>query len=453
MILQGFVFKDLFGHTHYVKDFLAAGGQGAIYTTEDYGLLIKVTVDDDEKPLKVSREEYDKYLEKLEYVRSFNSFGLDQMYFAMPIVALEFPYTGYIMKRVMDTKLIIKFLSSSKSDEITRSLQYRYDIAVEITKALNKLHNNQIVYCDINNKNIMISINENYKNVVFIDMDNIMFSSDNAKIVYTPAYKAPEVTEVGNSIFSDVYSYAFLVFQLITKLLSPLVKTDGESNNWYDDIEEDNEIYEFKYSQTDDQNYKQYLESILSIDMLKLFNSTFTINNTKDTYTRRPRLHFWYDQLRQSSNHIVSCRCNYEFFYKNDNICPNCGEVVDYIKLSLYRSVRDDRVTYPVNNLHMTNYHSVFERNLIINKTEKIMINNNHLDVASLNEYTKEIVSIEYGKELVFLRFTDDYTISIKSTEGTKILVKERRIDISNFVNLSITKNNEIVSILEIEGV
>ena len=101
-------------------------------------------------------------------------------------------------------------------------LKKRLEVLIELARTLARLHSKGIVYCDISPSNVFFSDTENFSKVWLIDCDNLKYTNDNKKGIFTPGYGAPEVAlnVTSNTIFSNYIQPFFVILFPCRKFLT-----------------------------------------------------------------------------------------------------------------------------------------------------------------------------------------------------------------------------------------
>ena len=218
LLTSGEKILDLNENEHVVRNFIAGGGQGEIYSTKDPSIALKINKKNDNNELFET-------LLRLPIPKNIN--------ITLPIAILK-EKSGYIMffleKMIPFEKVFGRNLLPQKGDVINSWLKsldteengvlfndfYNFQKTGGKAKRLlaylksgiimAKLHTNGLVYCDFSTNNVFISENIEYNNVYFIDADNLNFQEYTKKQgYYTPWFAAPEVVNGrGCTYYSDV---------------------------------------------------------------------------------------------------------------------------------------------------------------------------------------------------------------------------------------------------------
>ncbi len=342
--------NDEEGHRHFLKEKLGQGGQGAVYKTRDENIVIKVVLDEAGNIVK-DEKKYNEYKRSIDEIRVLDlPKGIN---IAKPILMLEKPYHGYIMRLVNDMIPIKKIMIPGDEGLAefylrTGGIYKRLRLLKNLASILFKLHSRSIIYGDISPENIFISKSLDYYEVWLIDADNMRYRMDFLKAIYTPGYGAPEIVNniSTNNTYSDVYSFALLAYELLTTI-SPfegeLVINGGEEESWDCDdtgTEENSEDFYAKAERgelpwvndlIDTRNYNDKgipPKIVISKGIMELFQKTFSYV-ARNHANERPSMREWYDAIDKASCALIYCKKCKNAFYIGTDICPFCDETKD----------------------------------------------------------------------------------------------------------------------------
>ncbi len=332
------VVKDVNGNVYTLDSVLGQGGQGMVCRTKDSSLAIKFVM----KGEQILQDEkfYEAYKNKINDVVIMN---IDSdINLCHPYTMLEKPYCGYVMHMLSELKPVSNLIYDPNSDNglsefflKTNGLKKRLEVLIELSRTLARLHSKGIVYCDISPNNVFYSNTDNFSKVWIIDCDNLKFSSDPKRGIFTPGYGAPEVASnlTSNTIFSDCFSFAILAFKILTAR-SPFEVdyTDESSSDGWDastteaasqDKIANNDIPWLFENGINDQ-LKAYFNHFLTKDMLVLFEQTFG-KTGRSVPTSRPSMREWYSCLKDIYLKITKCQCG-RYIFAGEKDCPFCHE-------------------------------------------------------------------------------------------------------------------------------
>lgn len=348
---NSFKVVDQYGNIHICsrERLIGRGGQGEVL----------LTLNDETTAIKLAFDKGGAYLTDARAIQDFNkTMGALQLlpikrdsHISMPIALLE-SHAGYVMRlfggvqpltplmprlrpnEVEDTSIPAWMGTQENEDskDICRrlafyaaggSLRHRLRILWETADILAKLHASGLVFGDLSHRNLMVAKDTSRAErcAWLIDADNICCEGMPA-VVRTPDYCAPETACKDNALrASDVYSFAILVFELMT-MLHPF---DGPG------LEEDEENDMTKngapwiLDSQDDSNRPTILGNLGSFITASLFDlcaQTFEAGKPED----RPAITFWKLPLERSMDLAIECpQCGIGWYYeKGIQKCKFC---------------------------------------------------------------------------------------------------------------------------------
>ncbi|WP_018633619.1 protein kinase domain-containing protein [Neomegalonema perideroedes] len=214
--------KDQHGQSYKLTSLVGEGGQGAVWATDQPGVLAKLTNLRGEAELSEWRGR----------IRAVMRQPLDGLSIARPRALIVDPKPGYVMD-LMDglqplTFMTVEVLGAPEALPAyirTGGLLRRLRILARLARSLADLHGRGLAYSDLSPANVFVSQSEEHAEVWLIDADNI--SSRTQTGLHTPDYGAPEVVrgEAGTDALTDGWSFAVLAYQLL--VLGHPLKGDG----------------------------------------------------------------------------------------------------------------------------------------------------------------------------------------------------------------------------------
>lgn len=422
--LIGKALQDEYLKEHEIVSILNEGGQGAVYTTKDSKILIKLLLDSTKNV--ISNKSNPELFERLSNdIRYLNKIPFpENIHIAYPMAVLT-DYAGYVMRFLDETDDFRSLMNINTFPE-TGSYRRRFEMLSKVASILSELHANGLIYCDLSPNNIFISknpFNQN-QNAWLIDADNIHLSSpNNGKLVYTQRYAAPEIINQKSkcTFASDSYSFATLAFETLASnhpfdggIIEGSDK--GESVGWDASITKSNTskdvdaLYSGNIPWIEDPEDKRNhtenglpREFFLNEILFRLFNQTFT--DGKESTDSRPPMYFWAKALAEASDTTVSCKeCSMSHLYdETRDRCPFCDEELKAIllikcddKVVFTREVSDSSIYVPervfVQFNHKTNSIPFIiinvekhekEKYLIIKKEESVTTDNFHIYITT----------------------------------------------------------------------
>jgi serine/threonine protein kinase len=365
---------------HFLSNKLGEGGQGAVFKTKDKNIVVKVVLTNPNGPIEMNEDKYIVFKNNINDVRILD---LPQdIHIAKPLYMLKSPMNGYIM-RLMEDMLPIKKMIICKEQNTsefyisTGGLKKRLIILASLARTLEILHSKTIVYADISPDNIYVSSDVTNKEVWLIDSDNMRYTTDFTKPIYTPMYGAPEVVKgiANNNTLSDVYSFALLSFEVLAlnkpfegdillqgKKFNVNAESEAvvevEEDDWgvdeggktanpqMSDIEQDSSDDNYKKAEKglipwiediEDQRNKTSngitRNIVLDKKLLSLYQQTFDKIGRADSCSR-PIMSNWYYALKDASNKVTECKKCGATFYAYEKNCPFCNSLRETVYLA-----------------------------------------------------------------------------------------------------------------------
>ena len=239
------------GNVIFLDSILGQGGQGMVCRSSDRNLAVKFLTNNGK--VVINDKIYESFKEK---VYDISIMRLDEdIHVCKPEVMLEKPFCGYVMLLLNGLEPIKNLIYTPSTDNIsmqqflseTGGLKKRLEVLLELSRTLARLHSKGIVYCDISPNNVFFAKGNNFSNVWLIDCDNLKFTNESKKGIFTPGYGAPEILNkiTDNTIFSDCYSFAVLAFRVLTAL-NPFeisYNDDTSSGGWDATTSNENDDY------------------------------------------------------------------------------------------------------------------------------------------------------------------------------------------------------------------
>lgn len=326
--------KDSKGNVYVLDSVLGHGGQGMVCKTKDKAIAVKFVMKDDH--ILQDDKYYDLYSNKINDVIVMH---IDSdINLCHPYTMLERPYCGYVMHVLSNLKPVSNLIYDPNSDNGLNSqflesggLKKRLEVLIELARTLARLHSKGIVYCDISPSNVFFSETENFSKVWLIDCDNLKYTNDNKKGIFTPGYGAPEVAlnVTSNTIFSDCFSFAVLAFKVLTSRnpfevnYDDIASSDGwdattKSSSDEDNISANNIPWLFENGVVQ----KEYFDHFLTKKLIALFDKTFSKKGRCNPESR-PSMQEWYSALKDCYLSINKCQCG-RYIFAGEKECPFC---------------------------------------------------------------------------------------------------------------------------------
>lgn len=444
--------KDVNGNIYMIDSILGQGGQGMVCKTKDSAIAVKFVIKDDK--VLMDEKYYEDYKNKINDVVVMN---IDSdINLCNPYTMLEKPYCGYVMHMLSDLKPISNLIYDPNSDSglsdfflKTNGLKKRLEVLIELSRTLARLHSKGIVYCDISPNNVFFSNTDNFSKVWIIDCDNLKYTGDDKKGIFTPGYGAPEVALniTSNTIFSDCFSFAVLAFKVLTARNPFEVNYNDESSSdgWdasttslsqEDAISSNNIPWLFENGITDE--LRQFFNHFLTKEMFELFNNTFN-RDGRNIPSSRPSMREWYSVLKDVYIKISKCQCG-RFIYAGEKECPFCHELpkfdyygtmmnvfpkyqetIDDLKTELSKDNFEDLdfINEVIDNKVTPNYEKLYNFKIYDN----CKIYNYSLNQISIYEFPYPIIEFTFNNGNLFInnKSTSNLRYSYKGEKGTLI--------------------------------
>jgi len=322
----GKLISDEDGREYKVISILGEGGQGIVLKSQE-GFLLKINTSIDK----------DKYKERYRWLIRKGTQLPKETRIAFPIAILAEPYVGYVMQEVAHAESLESYMEqpeeiSSFVDwyfNATGGLTRRLLIGYWMAKSLRYLHINGCAYVDLSPKNVLIVKEKN--SLALIDSDNITSGTYLPLIKGTDFFMAPEIVKGTRTVntLSDTYSYAILLFKLLT-VCHPFIGDAAEdmnpeyvcrkvNNGEFDYIGDPNSVENKNsiFSNT---------EVFLTEELKMLFVRMFV--DGKNHPEKRPTLMEFIKALKHARYNVIQCmeeNCDAEYYYSGKQCkCTVC---------------------------------------------------------------------------------------------------------------------------------
>lgn len=360
--------EDIYFREYFLTDEISRGGQGVVYRTKDPDIAVKLELDGGR--IARSPEENGKYM-RICYLPV-----PEGLHITRPLTVLK-DVTGYTMVLLADMVSFSKSFSRTP-DEIpenkwidqTFSMPEQQGIAEIFRKyyatggsrrrlqaywkAANifaQLHENGLVYGDLNAENLFISsdVNAVSPEVWIIDADNMNYASLDSPGYHTQLYCAPEAHWGEFSFASDCYAFAELLFEHLT-MRHPFIGQQYDEWDEFDGPVED-EIASGRFAwildEEDDSNaWNPYLPPSYYItdEIMDFFQRTFS-EAGRNKPAKRPSMAEWSRALaRQLDNTVVCPGCRMGYNALSHDACPWCDGTHPVLTVRCIRSTEGSGV-------------------------------------------------------------------------------------------------------------
>ncbi|MEH0823675.1 MULTISPECIES: protein kinase domain-containing protein [unclassified Micromonospora] len=299
---------------------LGQGGEGVVFRTHHGGLAVKLCNGG-------SAMRLEDRLGRLRWL------PLQGVPICRPLEPLAAPHVGYVMELLQDM-VAFSAVCAPTSDDVAGwyaqggGLRRRLRLLARCAAILGTLHDRGIVYGDVSPGNVLVSAQPEHDEVWLVDADNLQTESGPGSYrLITAYYAAPEVLRgtSGNTVFSDVYSFAVLAYETLTTN-HPLIGdyVDQGPAELEDDAQHG--LLPWIEHSTDDRNRTTYgypAERVLTRQLLALFRRTFE-DGIHDPRSR-PGAGEWAAALDGAADRCVQCsKCPHSYVVAKDR-CPWCG--------------------------------------------------------------------------------------------------------------------------------
>lgn len=316
---------------------------------EDNNILLKT---EEGKMLKIKNdiENNIQYKERFEWLEQLNKKEFISDFVALPekvLTGLKYNECGYISELGNEVDLNY-YIHPSKGEKLfkwyydkTGGIEYRLKIGYGIALTLEKIHNQGYCIVDINPRNTTLTrYEQNGKripDIKFICMENICSYTHHPSVIENNMYTDPLVylNRTTNSVAADVYSYAIMLFELLT-LCHPFVGEECEDLSEYETIERINRgaLDYIDDLSIDNNKNEDYEDTQLFVpDELKiLFYRMFT--EGKLDARKRPTLSEFKNVCLKALQKYIKCThngCGRDYPYNKARRCPFCNYVTEDI--------------------------------------------------------------------------------------------------------------------------
>ncbi len=438
------IVEDVNDNKYNIESVIGQGGQGVVCRTTDNNLAVKFLLDKNgeiENSIAVYNE-FETIINDV-VIMQFES----DIKLCKPEIMLKKPTSGYIMKLLSDLKPINELIFDMNSDEKlhpflirTQGLKKRLEVLLELARTLARIHSKGIVYCDISPNNVFYSDTTHFSHVWLIDCDNLKFSNDYKKGIFTPGYGAPEVVAsiTNNTIYSDAFSFAVLAFRVLTNknpFEEDYSSTESTEDGWDVSITDPKQIKnnDVKWLIEDGLTKEQekYFKHFIEEELLLLFDETFNQNGRLNPPSR-PSMRRWYNTLKSVYTKIYQCQCGV-YLYASSDECPFCSKEKEF---SYFLSIR--------NIFNKENYEGVIDSTLSEFKDEDDEEFNVLLDITAA-ELKKRSFEDRYEHSIIVQNNLQIYNYNLFD-----VTINELPFPIIKFI---ISNNNLFVSNQHIEKI
>lgn len=347
------IYVDTYGRSHIASKVLSSGGQGIVYKTEEPNTLIKLEWDPFTQEIIKDVSINDKFDE----IRILPL--LEKTNLTLPQTILR-DVAGYTMRMLDDMKSFSEVFSTEGQEKIQNNwlkeieksnaglasifeqyissggIRKRLKSYLKAACVLAKIHASGLVYCDVSDKNMFVSVDANKDNVWLIDCDNLDYMKNTAKRSgwMTAGFGAPEIYYgKGNTMYSDAYSFAIALFWTLTNkhpFMGNAVEEALLEEDMLDGIEESYACggnFAWIGDEEDDSNHSDVcmpFNMFLSDSLYQCFNSTFSEEGRMNRQ-KRITMPEWGFILAENLDGVVRCNnCQMDYYAHETVTCPWC---------------------------------------------------------------------------------------------------------------------------------
>lgn len=369
------VYIDRYGRSHIASKVLSSGGQGIVYKTEEPNTLIKLEWNPFTKEIVKDTSNNVKF-DKIRILPL-----LEKTNITLPQTILR-DVAGYTMRMLDDMKSFeevfsyegkdrpknkwLKEMGESNPELETMLAQYissggirkRIYAYLKASCVLAKIHASGLVYCDVSDKNMFVSMDADKANVWLIDCDNLDYMKNTVKRNgwRTAGFGAPEIYKgKGNTMYSDAYSFSIALFWTLTNKHPFMGEAVGEALEEVDMLDGTEEDFaccgNFAWigDEDDDSNHSEIgipFNMFLSESLFNCFNTIFSEQGRKNRQ-KRITMPEWGFILAKNLDGVVRCNnCQMDYYGHTTFNCPWCDTENKYIRIKTKRECRDKYVDY-----------------------------------------------------------------------------------------------------------
>nr|WP_281202133.1 serine/threonine-protein kinase [Nocardia jejuensis] len=202
---------DLIAGQYEVQGCLAHGGLGWIYLAMDHNVSDRwVVLKGLQNPLDF--EAHVVALAERQFLSEVTHPAIVKIYNFVKHTARPHMPDGYIVMEYVGGRSLKTILDQYGSDRMPAAEAIAY--VMEVLPALDYLHSFGLAYNDLKPDNVMVTEDE----VKLIDLGAVAAMDSFGSLYGTPGYQAPEITETGPTIASDVYSVGRTLATLVLDL-------------------------------------------------------------------------------------------------------------------------------------------------------------------------------------------------------------------------------------------
>jgi eukaryotic-like serine/threonine-protein kinase len=199
--------------THFeLRERLAEGGQGVVFTTQAAGAAVKISTSHHDEDGRAAIERQLRRVARL---------PMGDLPVALPRRTLREPAVGYTMSLLTGMMSVGSLAQPGSNKELvpwfveTGGLRKRLAVLESLAEIFASLHGRGLVYGDLNDENALVSEHPERARVFLIDLDNLQPADLQPRRIYTVPFAAPEQPDTGATQASDAFSLAVLAFAML----------------------------------------------------------------------------------------------------------------------------------------------------------------------------------------------------------------------------------------------
>lgn len=203
---------DKFGMHFVLGVEIGRGGEGTVFATQAEGAAVKIISSSSTK-----REDLENRISRV------TRLPVSDLPVAIPRSLLTGSEVGYSMTLVTGMTSLSDLILPSVSSPFTQSwyresggIRKRLLVLEALAEVISSLHARGLVYSDLSANNVLISKSIERSQLFLIDLDNLRYSTESPRRIWTSPYSAPEQSDSGASQSTDDFCLAILAFCILT---------------------------------------------------------------------------------------------------------------------------------------------------------------------------------------------------------------------------------------------
>lgn len=369
------IYVDTYGRSHIASKVLSSGGQGIVYRTEESNTLLKL----EWNPFTQEIVKDDSNNEKFNEIRILPL--LEKTNLTLPQTILR-DVAGYTMKMLDDMNSFDEVFSMQGQEKVENEwlkeieesdaelaavfeqyissggIRKRLKSYLKAACVLAKIHASGLVYCDVSDKNMFVSVAANKDNVWLIDCDNLDYMKNTVKRNgwMTAGFGAPEIYQgKGNTMYSDAYSFAIALFWSLTNkhpFMGEAVEEALLEEDMFDGAEESYACggnFAWIGDEEDASNHSEVgmpFNMFLSDSLYRCFNAAFS-KEGRANRQKRVTMPEWGFTLAKNLDEVVRCNhCQMDYYAHKSATCPWCDAENKIIRIRNKKECNGEMTLY-----------------------------------------------------------------------------------------------------------